>query len=479
MVKFVLAAVFLFVCTACATNPVSKQGELVLMSEAQELDLGRMMAAEAAKQLLLLPEDDPLVRYVNEIGQKVAEKSDRSDLVYRFHVVDDATINAFALPGGYIYIHRGLLVHLNSEAELAAVLGHEIGHVAARHAVQRYTQMQGYRIGMLIASVFMPMPAGIANLSDLVALAIIQGYGRKQELQADLLSLKYIRRAGYDARAAVNILKTLKRLEEIRKLEQKDAGEKVQEYHGAFASHPETEQRIREAAEQAQAGGKVGRLALLKAVEGYPYGDSPREGAVIGHRFIHPKLGIEIDFPDRWAIRNTPSALTARVKKAKVFFRMTVEDLVKREDVSKILEKRLPKRRTGPIESGMRHGLPYAHAISDMSAPHVSRARVHANAWIVDNRIYYAFMWCKQEEFAQYRSDFERIAASFRRYDPKRDGSVPYIRLYTWKAGDSWKALAHGLGNALGPFTAQRLAALNGYDFQQTPQPGDVIKLIR
>jgi predicted Zn-dependent protease len=183
---------------ACATNPVSKQSQFVLMSEKQELALGAAAAEQVAKNMPLLPSDDPLVRYVDHVGQRVAKVSDRPDLFYRFHVVDDAEINAFALPGGYIYVDRGLLVHMNSEAELAAVLGHEIGHVAARHAVQQYTKAQAYNLGMAVTSIFVPIPYGADQLGNLLATAIITGYGREDELQADELSIKYITAAGFD-----------------------------------------------------------------------------------------------------------------------------------------------------------------------------------------------------------------------------------------------------------------------------------------
>lgn len=140
-------ALLLFLLAACATNPVSGGQDFVMISESRELAIGEQAAAEIAKQMILLPESDPLARYVDAVGQRLAAVSDRKNLFYRFHVVDDSTINAFALPGGYIYIYRGLLAHMNNEAELAAVLGHEIGHVTARHSVQQISKVQAYQLG--------------------------------------------------------------------------------------------------------------------------------------------------------------------------------------------------------------------------------------------------------------------------------------------------------------------------------------------
>ncbi len=468
---------------ACATNPVTKDKDFVLMSEEQELQLGQAAAKQVAAQMPLLPESDPLVRYVDRVGQKLAAVSDRPNLFYRFHVVDDPTINAFALPGGYIYVHRGLLVHLNSEAELAAVLGHEIGHVTARHAVKRYTQMQAYRLGMVITSIFVPIPQAAGQISDLIALAVIQGYGREAELQSDELSLKYLARAGYDPHATIGILETLKRLDDIDAMEKREAGEKVVRYHGAFASHPETEKRIREAVAKAaklQAGpGIVRHEEMLRQLEGYPYGDSPEQGAVIGRRFIHPELGIQLEFPENWHIENSPQALNARVRKQKVFFQMQLKELVKRQTAAQALAGLFPKRHLRLLAEDRRFGFDHAVARVTMSAPRVSHAEILVHAFRKGPRLFLLLMWSEREAFARWKPQFDAIAASFRPYDRSRDGDVPRIALHRWKKGDSWEKLARQSGMILGPFTAERIAALNGMGSKQTPPEGFLIKTVR
>jgi len=471
------------VLAACATNPVSKKSDFVLMSEKDELALGQQAAAQIEKQLPLLKKSDPLVRYVDRVGQRVARVSDRPELFYRFHVVDNDDINAFALPGGYIYINRGLLTHMNSEAELAAVLGHEIGHVTARHAVKQYTKAQSYNIGMAVASIFLPMPPGSDQLANLLATAVISGYGREAELQADELSLKYIGRAGYDVHATINVLETLERLSAIAKKEKTQAGEKVQEYHGAFASHPETKKRITEAVAAAASmqanGGETGHTAMLAALDGYPYGDSPEQGAVVGNRFLHPGLGIQFELTDRWQITNTPQAVRARVRRQDIYFMLAMSELQKRQSASDILSGMFPRRRLGPVSAGKRNGFAYAHAIADVSAPHVSEARVHATVLLDGSRAYIMSMWSRRRDFEANRAEFDRIAVSFRHYDAVRDGDVPRISLHKWKPGDNWQMLADKSHNILGPLTAEKLAALNGMDLNQRPMPGTIIKTAR
>ncbi len=469
----------------CAVNPATHEHEFVLMSEEQELNLGKQAAAEIAKQMPLLPPDAPIVQYVAKIGRKVAEASDRPNLFYRFFVVDDPSANAFALPGGFIYVNRGLLVHLNSEAELAAVLGHEIGHVAARHAVKRYTQAQTYQIGAVFAAVFIPGAAQVigTGITDLLALAVIQGYGRKAELQADRLGLAYAARAGFDPYGMVRVLKTLAHLERIDELEAREAGEKLQRYHGVFASHPETETRIQQIA--AAAAGlhdhyAEGHEAYLKAVAGLPYAGSEAQGAVTAGGFIHPKLGIAVRFGEGWHVQNTPQAVVARLAKQKAFARLEVRELVKKQTALDVLRAIAGRKKLEILANNERQGV-WEHAaglVRRASMPHVSRASVVVHVFRRGPQAFVLFFWAPREDFARFQDTFARIAKSFHAYDPARDGVIPRIRLAHWKKGDTWRALAKRLGMPLGRFTAERLAALNGMGVEEVPPAGALIKIV-
>ncbi len=481
-IKHILFLIFATLISSCATNPASKNKDFVLMSEKAELALGLKLAAQYNQQLPLLDEKDPLAVFVNEVGQRVAKVADRPELFYHFRVVDNATINAFALPGGHIYIHRGLLNHLNSEAELAAVLGHEIGHVTARHAVQRYTQIQGYQLGMTITSIFVPMPTGTSNFTNLLAASFISGYGRKQELQADDLAIKYIPKAGYDPAAVIQLLATLKRLEDIDKKEKKDVGDKVNEYHGAFASHPETKKRIALASQQARTSGNEGLInhqRMLAAVNGYPYADNPEQGAVVGQRFLHPDLNLQLKFPKRWVIKNTPQAVTARIRQKKVYFELSIKSLSKRRTAAEVLKSIFPKRHIEGLTSGNVLGYPSAHARIKASAPHVSKAYIDATVWLKDSQAFLLFMWAPRTDIAQYEDDFKAIRNSLQPYDEKKSGGIPRIALHIWKKGDSWLSLARQSHQILGRFTADRIAALNGMGLKQTPKNGSIIKTVK
>lgn len=480
--KYLLLSIILMSLTACATNPASKGKDFVLMSEKEELSLGLSLAKQYNKELPLLDDKDPLAVYVNEVGQRVATVADRPELFYHFRVVDDATINAFALPGGHIYIHRGLLNHLNSEAELAAVLGHEIGHVTARHAVQRYTQIQAYQLGMFVTSIFVPLQPGMSNLTNLLAASFISGFGREQELQSDQLALKYAPQAGYDPYAVVQLLDTLRRLEEIDKKERKDVGEKIKEYHGAFASHPETKKRIMQSIQHAAAlqkkEGLVNRKRLLAALDGYPYGDSPEEGAVVGQRFLHPDLNLQLEFPERWVIKNSPQSVTARIRQKKVYFELSNKSLSKRRTAAELLEAIFPKRHIENLTSGTVMGYPSAHARIKASAPHVSKAYIDATIWLKGSEAFIITMWAPRKEIDQYEADFKSIRDSLKHYNEKESGGIPRIALHVWKKDDSWLQLAEQSHQILGRFTPDRIAILNGMDLTQTPDIGSIVKTV-
>jgi predicted Zn-dependent protease len=433
--------------------------------------------------MLLLPKKDPLALYVDRVGQKVATTSDRPELFYRFHVVDDATINAFALPGGYIFIHRGLVNHMSNEAELAAVLGHEVGHITARHAVQQISKAQAYQLGMAITSIFVPIPQAAGMLTNLMATAIIQGFGREAELQSDELSIRYLTRAGYDPNATLGILKTLKRLDELDTKEKKDAGEKVEKYHGAFSTHPKTENRIKEViAESASRQGSPGfvnREAFLAAVEGYPYGDSTVQGAVVGRRFLHPDLGIQLKFPKDWVITNTATALNARLRQQKVYFKLQVIDLQLRQSAEEILKDMFTDRHIGKVETKTTNGMSHSRAFVRQSAPHISKAMIDANIFLRGSKAFVLLMWSERDSFDKHTDMFKQIANSFRDYDKERDGDIPRIRLHVWKTGDSWEGQAQKSHNILGRFTAEKLAALNGMELSEQPRNGQLIKTVQ
>jgi predicted Zn-dependent protease len=301
---------------SCATNPVTGGQDFVLISEAQELRIGRQVDAQV-KQRYALYDAHGMQAYVEGIGQRLAKASHRPGISYRFVLIDSADVNAFALPGGYVYISRGILPYLNSEAELAGVIGHEIGHVTARHSVQRLSAAQGAQIAVAVAQIFIPairsQAGGLAV--DVLGSALLSGYGRDQELQADQLGATYLARTGYDPGAMRRSLEVLKNQELFDAEVAKQEDREPRRYHGLFASHPENDRRLQEIVQHAArlATDKAidGREEFLKRSEGLVFGDNTHEGVVRDGVFYHRDLGIAMRLPPGWRAVNRSDRLIA------------------------------------------------------------------------------------------------------------------------------------------------------------------------
>jgi predicted Zn-dependent protease len=294
---------------ACATNPATGERQFSLMSEAQEIQIGREVDEQIRAELGVY--DNPaLQRYVDGIGQRLARASERPQLPWQFAVVDEAAVNAFALPGGFIYLTRGILAFLHDEDQLAGVLGHEIGHVTARHSAQQYTKQTTAGVGLALLGIFVPEARPFQGLAETAAGLLLLKYGRDDERQADRLGVQYTASTGYDPAGVAGMLRTLARLDEA-------AGDR-RGIPNWLSTHPapadrveEVQQFVREAKASPAATPAERRNEYLRQVDGIVFGDSPRQGFVRGSRFLHPELRFAIAFPDRWDVRNSPQQVTA------------------------------------------------------------------------------------------------------------------------------------------------------------------------
>src|SRR5437667_3769763 len=299
---------------ACTRNPVSGRPELTLMSAAEERRIGAEQAAEVARTIGLV--DDPkLGTYVQEVGQRLAARSPRRDVTYTFAVVDMAEPNAFALPGGEIFVSRGLLVLATSEDELAGVLGHEIGHVAARHAARRVTRAAPLALvtalGAGLTGLVSPAVGGLlGGVGKLANSALLAPYSRDQEREADRVGQEIVAGAGYDPAAFSTFLHTLER-EEALHHDQARAW-------SFFATHPPTPERVattaREAAHLTRAASApiaASDADFLAHLDGLPVGPSARDGVFEGETFRHADLGFAVRLPAGWKTANGRSAIGA------------------------------------------------------------------------------------------------------------------------------------------------------------------------
>ena len=303
-VPTVIAALTLLT-AACAVNPATGERQLILMSEAQEIELGRQYDQQVVAQMGLY--DDPAWQdYIQQLGSRLAARSERPNLPWTFRVVDDPVVNAFALPGGFIYITRGILAHFKSEAQLTAVLGHEIGHVTARHSASQASRAQLAQLGLVMGVALRPELADYAGLASTGIGLLFLKFGRDDERQADDLGLRYMRRAGFDAREMPEVFTMLDLVS------QASGGGSTPEW---LSTHPNPENR-RERIEAAIAqlppdslGTVVNGDSYLHRLDGLVFADNPRDGFFRGEAFFHPNLAFRLDFPTGWTTLNRRDAV--------------------------------------------------------------------------------------------------------------------------------------------------------------------------
>ena len=338
--KLLISFSFLSLIISCSVNPVTGERDFVLMSEDAELEMGRKYYSQILQSQALY-QDPKIQSYVQSIGDSLAELSHRADLIYRFTVLDSPDVNAFALPGGYIFINRGLMVYLSSEEELAAVLGHEIGHVTARHSVRQISQAQV----LSIISYAVAREAGSAagDLANIASGALVAGYGRDMELQADSLGAEYMAKQGYSALGMIDTISVLKEHELYSTEVSKRRGSNQQTYHGIFASHPSNDSRLKEVIKKADSLRKdsleSNSLNYLKRIEGMTYGDSQVAGILRKNGFYHKDLDIRLISPDNWEVLNTPNSLIFIAPEGKASLQVSVSDQVRKETPKNYLSR--------------------------------------------------------------------------------------------------------------------------------------------
>ncbi|MFQ5670486.1 MAG: M48 family metalloprotease [Acidobacteriota bacterium] len=291
----------------CALNPATGRRQLSLIGESKEISMGRKSDAEIGRSLGLY-QDTSLAAYVQQMGKKLAAHSERPDLPWTFRIVDDSVVNAFALPGGFVYVTRGILAHLGSEAELAAVVGHEIGHVTARHSVNQMSKAKLAGLGLNLGTLVKPGLARFGDLTNTSLGLLFLKFSRDDESQADELGLRYMLRAGYDARPMVEVFDLLDRVSHAGN------GSSVPNW---LATHPAPLDRKERAQRQIAARGagattgKVGTRTYLGHLEGLVFGDDPRHGFFKEGAFYAPDLKFWIVFPPGWKTSNQANQVAA------------------------------------------------------------------------------------------------------------------------------------------------------------------------
>jgi predicted Zn-dependent protease len=390
----------------CATNPVTGRRQLALISEPQEIQLGRQSAQEVSQQLGLV-ENEALQQYVQRVGEQLARESERPALPWTFRVVDDPTPNAFALPGGFIFMTRGMMNLIDSEAELAAVLGHEIGHVTARHSVTQISRGQLAQLGLGVGSIFFPEAAQtFGGLAQTGMQLLFLRYGRDAERQADELGFRYALRERYEVREMDDVFATLQRLGQA-------SGRST--LPSWAASHPSEPERIRAAQARADTVTtrplNLRREEYLARIDGLMYGENPRQGFFRDGVFLHPDLRFRIEFPQGWRTQNTPQSVNALAPQQDAVLQLTLGQGNGAEDAAR---RFLSQQGIRPGQGG-RQSVNGNPAVITYFQAQTQQGVVGGMAAFIEygGRVYQVLAFTQAQAFGRFEPSFRRVIGSF------------------------------------------------------------------
>ena len=489
IINFRLTLLILAVLLAsCAKNPVSGMPDFVTITEQQEIEMGRAYHKEILKNSKILKNEE-LTKYYVELGEKIAKSSHRPDLDWKFTIIDDPTMNAFATPGGYVYFYRGLLAHFNSEAEFAGVLSHEIAHITARHAVRGMSTAQV--TNLLIGLAASKVPGGSISNSGFNLLNVIvnKGYSRKYESEADDIAKDYLGRNGYNQNAMADFLMTMKSADELEnKIAKKEGRTASAGYHGIFSTHPSTENRIEAMNATESASGEKNKDEFLKMIDGLPYGTSDDEGYVRYNTFYHPFYAIKFTFPKGWDLDNLPDKLIIRKNNSVVTM---ISDNLLRDDVENgltpkgYLDQNIDKtsflsKNTLLEQSIINNTLPgytYLYETKSLAENVFTRYTVFFDLDDKDKR---PKAWIFIKKFKDINDDKQSILIneSFTKMtkDEIEKAKGLRIKVIRFRKGMSYDELADN--SPLGRYAEGKLRLLNGHYPKGEPNVGDLIKIV-
>ncbi|MCO1333227.1 M48 family metalloprotease [Microbulbifer sp. OS29] len=468
----------------CAFNPATNKPDLVLMSESKEISIGKEMHEKIIESTPIYT-DPVLTTYVNHVGQKVAAASDRPALKYHFTIIDSQDINAFALPGGYVYINRGLLTYLHSEAEMAGVLAHEIGHITARHAVRQKTAATGASV-VSVLSVLVTGSGVVGDVANLYSTAAVKGYGREMELEADRFGAQYMFKAGYDPQAMINVIGLLKDQETFARRRARVEGKKPQTYHGVFSSHPRNDLRLQEvvdAAGQLPEEGKETKVTYYrKKTDGLVYGQNTQQSNK--NRYNHKRLGFSLLFPEGWLVENQRSAIVGSAPDKSAKITITISNREGNQPADMALRSEYDIRKLEQDEKLNQYRLEgHTGKIPNLEKEDADPDRIAvifygSRQFMLEGKIIRSDS-SSEEVVDQYDDLFLTSIRSFRPLRPSDTVETDIKRLRYVQANEKTSFASLAKHMEIGEYAEEQLRLLNGYYPRGEPKPGEWIKIIQ
>jgi len=469
----ILCFALILLSISCAVNPVSGKRELSLFSEQEEIALGKQTDGEIKAQYGIYS-DQALNAYVQKIGQRMTSLTHRPHLTYYFAVLDTPVVNAFAVPGGYIYITRGILALMNSEAELAVVLAHELGHVNARHSMAKLSQLMLAQFGLAVGSAISETFAKITGAASIGIQLLFLKFSRDDEREADALGVEYSRKGGYNPSEMVNFFASLSKLGDL------SGGQSIP---GFLSTHPLTSERIQNTKDmllESDRQLKIEKNGYLGALDNMIYGPDPRQGFVEKNAFYHPELRFSFSFPGDWQVQNMPSQVVLATKDGHAGVILRAEKTL--ENLKEYAERISSKIENGQfIEEGSSqiNGLASIYQIYDLSQEQGGDIRTRLSHIKKNDFIYTFVSLSAQNEFDQYDRLFQSVVGSFQQLTDTRylNRKPQRIQLIKANGRQSLQAILQkaGMAKDLWP----KFAIMNGMELGSTPESGYSIKIAK
>jgi len=454
----------------CARNPATGKNEIMLVSEDQEVAMGQQADSQVIQSIGLYP-DPALQSYVQDLGKKLAATSERPNLPWTFRVVDDPAVNAFAIPGGFVYVTRGILTHVTNEAQLATVMGHEIGHVTARHTAHEMSREQVANLGLAIGSIASSQIAKYAGVASQALGVLFLKFSRDNENQADELGVRYSSRASFDSRQMDSVMAMLDKLEQ-------QGGSKLPQW---LETHPDPGNRIQHinqvlaATKKDFTGTTINRQQYEQRLNGMVFGMNPREGFFRGSEFLHPDLRFRMTFPNGWQTQNSKSAVAAMSPQQDAIIELTLAQGSNPDQAA----------RTFLSQQGVQAGTVTRATINGLTAAAAPFAASTQNGTLqgqavfvrYGNNVFQLLAYAPQASWQGNQGAAQQAISSF---GPLNDPSIlnlqpQHITLITL---DRRTTIAELAKQRPAPVSVATLALINQVDQNAPLEPGQIVKWV-
>jgi predicted Zn-dependent protease len=433
--------------------------------------MGAAYDSQVVAEIGLYP-DQALQSYVAELGKKLAATSERPSLPWTFRVVDDPSVNAFAVPGGHVYVTRGILTHITNEAQLATVMGHEIGHVTARHTAHEMSKQELAQLGLVVGSIASTQVAQYAGLASQALQVLFLKFSRDDENQADELGVRYSSRANYDSRQMVDVMQMLDHLEA-------QSGGKLPEW---LATHPDPGNRISHINSLLSkvttdfASATINREGYERRLDGMIFGMNPREGFFKGTEFYHPDLRFHMSFPSGWQTANTKQSVAAQSPQQDAVIELSLAEGASSADQAARTFLSQQGVQAGTLSRGNVNGLT---AEAAPFAATTQQGTLRGNAAFVEygNHVYQLLAYGPDATWANNQSTAQRAIQSF---GPLNDPAIlnvqpQHLTLFTL---DRRTTIAELAKQRPAPVPVATLALINQVDANATLEPGRIMKWV-